>query len=159
MSSVAISDKIQDLIQGMSRYANNDVTKGDYRTLQRVVERFVVVMPATLQRKTAAVSLGERSSRFWTNYIDVFERHYGNGVEVVNLEASREDILSELEKYFTLDELVVESDFQVIFANVVSGGAPRPVFVSNKKTPQWLMCRLTHVTHEKKDVRGGEYPS
>ena len=73
MSDAAIQGYIQDLIQADSNFADDDVTLGDFRVLDRGSAPYAVVLPGEI---VSAKRSGDWSQvRFvWEHTVEVFER-------------------------------------------------------------------------------------
>lgn len=154
MSYATIEAQIQTLLQAMSLFEDVDVTRGDYRAIDQVGQRFCVLTPGGFTRSGAATSYGEKKSSFWTVVIDLFVRHWGDGTEFTNLQSDRQSIMDELDKY----DISLDGVSGVIYASITGGDPPRTVY-DEAGSAHWLMQRMSLEIHEKSDVAGGEYPS
>ena len=153
MSYATIEAKVQTLLQNLSLFVDEDVTRGDYRVLDQVGGPYCVLTPGGFTSNAAATSYGEKTSIFWAVTLDLFVRHWGDGTEFTNVQSNRQTIIDELAKYPTLDELE-----GVVYAAITGGDPPRTVY-DDAGAAGWLMQRMTLEVHEKTDVSGGEYPS
>ena len=154
MSYAAVETKIQTLLQALSLFEDADVTRGDYRAIDQVGQRFCVLTPGGFTRSGAATSYGEKKSNFWTVVIDLFVRHWGTGEEFTNLQSDRQTIIDALDKY----DISLDGVSGVIYAAITGGDPPRSVY-DEAGAAGWLMQRMSLEVHEKVDVSGGEYPS
>ena len=153
MSYLTIQAAVQVLLQALSIFEDEDVTRGDYRPLDQVGQRFCVLTPGGFTRSGAATSYGEKKSSFWTVTVDLFVRHWGTGEEYDNLAADGQTIIDEMDKY----DISLDGVTGVIYAAITGGEPPRTVY-DEAGSAHWLMQRLTLEVHEKVDVAGGEYP-
>lgn len=150
MSYATIEAKVQDLIQGLSAFDDDDVSLGDYRVLVRGSPTYAVLVPGPFEHEEYD-SWGGRITR-WDITIDLFVRDYADGTEYVDLKTHRQSILDEIDKYPTLDGLT-----GVTLALIVVGEPTRDVFDEAGGGPHFLLQRMTLRVTEHTLATGGEF--
>jgi len=90
----------QGLLQALSEFEDADVTRGDYRVLDRASPPYAVLLPGPFVVEESG-DWGQKTV-LWTMYVEVFERYLDNGTSEVSLEATRQAVIDCFGKYPTL---------------------------------------------------------
>jgi len=101
VSYATIEAGLQGLLQGLERFASADVTRGDWRVLDREGSRCVVLYPGPFEVEEAG-DYGQKW-HFWTVYGDVFERYQDHGTSEQNFAATRQDVVDAINANPTLN--------------------------------------------------------
>ena len=150
MSYSTIEARIQTLIQALSAFADADVTRGDYRVLDRGSAPYVVLRPGEFERVPHTFAGGRKTE--WAVIVELFEKHIGDGTEQTNLETHRQNIIDTADAYPTLNGLS-----GVHFASLSSGEIPRPVYDEDGSGPFFLLQIMKWEVMELTTASGGEW--
>jgi len=101
MSYAAIEAAAQILLQALDRFDNADVTRGDWRVLDRGDAPYAVLYPGPFE--TGEDGDWGQHVVDWTMYCEVFERYLDNGTSEVSLEATRQDVVDTFFSHPTLN--------------------------------------------------------
>lgn len=151
MSYSTIEARVKTLLQAMSEFEDDDVTRGDYRVLDRGSRRCAVLEPGPFEREEYDAPGGWITR--WLAYISVFEPYYEDGTTQTNLQSTRQAIVDEFDQYPSLNSLSV----YIIWSGVISGDDPAEVFNVTGDGPFFLRQILTLRVHELSYATGGEY--
>ena len=150
MSYSAIEAEIQSLVQALDEFSDEDVTRGDYRVLDRGSPPYVVLLPGAFDRENWASPGGIKTD--WIVAIDLFVRHWGDGTEQTNLETYRQAVIDQLDIYPRLEGLS-----GVQWCLLEGGEDPRPVYDEAGGGPHFLLQRMILRVTERVTVTGGDY--
>jgi len=103
MSYATVEAGLQTLLQALSRFEDADVTRGDWRVLDRGGAEKVVLY----QGPFVADRPGDWSQVHygWIVYAEVYERYADGGASERSLTAAVQDVLDTVGAYVTLDGL------------------------------------------------------
>ena len=154
MSYEALTDDLVSVIQGMARFANADVTKGDDRILGHGKTDCVILYPGPFRiEEEGEISQG-REDYIWTVYVDLFQRVKTNpGADWVLFGAARDDLITTLRKYPNLAQ-------SAIFVKEVAVNASNPpqyVFNEQGQGPYFIVQRIVAEIVENTTASGGDY--
>lgn len=154
MSYSTVEARVQTIIRAMSNFADADVTRGDWRNLNKAGGPYCVLsrwqrLAFSARRGVKAVSYGAKVSNHHTVAIEVFERIQRDGTAWQATTA--DEVMAELDKYFALNDLgnIVSAD--------VKRGPPPAKLESASKVPHWLVYLNFLEVHEWVTVTGGDY--
>lgn len=155
MSYEALTDDLVDVIQGMERFADADVTKGDDTKLGHGKNDCVILYPGPFTvEEEGEISQG-REDRIWTVYVDIFQRVGGQNPATSwdSFCTMRDDMVSTLRQYPNLSQTS-------IFVKEVAVNAPdasQYVFNERGQGPFFIVQRITADIRENTTVTGGDY--
>lgn len=150
MSYASVESTIKTILQAMSRFADADVTQGDYRVLDSTtIDDCVVLKPGPFGQADVRAAM---SFREWTTVLELFHEYGDEGTTFTNFIASRDDVISTLEKYPTLN-----SGTGITRIRVYADGDVMPVNDEDGAGPFFVMQQLRVVVSERADISGGEF--
>lgn len=151
MSYTTIEAGVQTLLRALSRFAEADVTRGDWRVLDSGGAPCVVLYPGPFEAEEAG-DWGQKW-HFWTVYADVFERYTDNGSSETAFEATRQDVMDTIHAYPTLNGVS-----GVTRALARRGGDLQYIYDRDGGGPYYVMQQITIEVVEKVSYDGsGEF--
>jgi hypothetical protein len=152
VSFSTVEAAVQTLLQAVTGTFDRtaDVTRGNFRVLDDGSAPYAVLMPGEFEKRPYGGARQEIT--LWTGYIWLFEKYVDDGTSYTSMEATREAVLDQLEKYPTLNFLT-----GIVKFRVSSGGEVTEVYDENKNGPFFLMQALKYEANEVTATSGGEY--
>jgi len=141
------------LLRALSRFADGDVTRGDFRVLDTGKNtHYVVLLPGPFEGADDG-DYGQKR-HVWTMYVKVFERYTGDGSEWTNLIATRQDVIDT----FSANPTMGGVD-GVTKVSIGRGGQVTSIYErGNPETPQFLQQQFEVRIWEKENYAGsGEF--
>jgi len=154
LSYESIEAKIQTLLQALTIFDDEDVTRGDFRILDQPGGPKIVLTPGGFRPTGAATSYAKKQSYFWDTVLDLYICVWGDGSEFINLISHRQTVLDKLNQY----DISLGGLTGVQYSAVTDGEPPYPSY-DDAGSLTYLRQRIIIETHEKVDVSGGEYPA
>lgn len=143
---------VQTLLQAMTEFASADVTRGDYRRLDKGTNNIAVLTPGAFEQDGVGQAGARKSIRNWSVVIDLFRKYVDDGTTWTNFEATRDALIVQLEKYPSLD-----STAGVTLVTMDAGSDPAEVYDEDDNGPFFLFQRIRVAINERADLSGGEY--
>ena len=150
MSRAAIMAKIQTILQAISEFDDADVTVCDWTVLDRGGAPYAIIYPGDWTAEDYTFG-GEDAVKYdWMIQIDLHERYLNMATSYAALETLQNNVLAELLKYPTLENLVQKcrpsggNEFALTFALDGSG-------------PHFVETTMRILAEELVDITGGEY--
>jgi len=149
MSYATIAARAQSLIQALAAYDSTDVTRGDWRVLERGSPPYVVLRSGGFINEFRTPT---RRQRTWTILLELYERMVGDGTEETNLETSRQNLIVLFDQNPTLNALSAD----VTGAHIEGGDEP-VVAYQDKGGGVFLLQIMRLSVKEQYTVTGGQY--
>jgi len=147
MSDLAIQTRLQALIQLLEAFDDEDVTRGDYRILDRGSAPYAVILPGPFEAEF--LSLGRREKVTWSLTVEVIERYLGDDYEPITM--ARQLVKDHLNGYRTLNGLAGVMD-----AFVTAGAALKYLYPEDGDVAQFVIAPLTVTVVEQTTVTNQE---
>jgi hypothetical protein len=91
MGYLAIEAAALSLLQALSQFSDDDVTRGDFRVLDRGSAPYAVLYPGGFEVEDYG-DWGEKLFR-WTMYCEIFEKYLNDGTSYTDLQTTRQNVI------------------------------------------------------------------
>lgn len=147
MGDAAIQGRLQTLLQALALFDDEDVTKGDFKVLDRGSPPYAVILPGPFRAERA----GDWSqvTYVWIHYIEVFERFLDD--DYTDFTTARQAVIDQINKNPTLNGLT-----GVVHALADRGDDLRYLYPEGgADVPQFVFERIAVTTVEEVVYDGG----
>ncbi|MEA1998243.1 MAG: hypothetical protein U9N61_02805 [Euryarchaeota archaeon] len=149
MSYSTVEAAVQTVLQKLTRFADSEITRGDYRILDAIRTDCIVLTPGSFG-ETQRIS--ESVYRAWDVLADLFYCYLDDGSSWTDFATSRDAVINQLEQYPTLDNTLGITGIEVSAADDI-----QEVYSDDGAGPFFLMQRLRVTILERYDLTGGEF--
>jgi len=151
MTYSTIEAAARGLLQDLSQFDDDDVTRGDFRVLDRGSPPYAVLYPGPVQIRDYG-DWGEKLF-VWTMHCEVFERYLDDGSSYTDLETTRQNVVELFNSRPTMGGVS-----NVIYVGVERGEALKFIYDRDGGGPHFIMQRLVVTVHETANYAGsGEF--
>lgn len=151
MGYLAIEAAALGLLQALSQFDDDDVTRGDFRVLDRGSAPYAVLYPGGFEVQ----DYGDWGQKLfvWTMYAEIFEKYIGDGTEYTNLETTRQNVADCFNANPTMGGMA-----NVIYVIVGRGDDLRYILDEQGGGPHFIMQKVAVTAHEVVSLDGsGEF--
>lgn len=151
MSYATIEAAALSLLQALAQFDDDDVTRGDFRVLDRGSAPYAVLYPGPFEVR----DYGDWSQKLfaWTMYCEIFEKWDGYGTCYTNLETTRQNVVDCFNENPSMN-----STANVVY--VIPGRGDELAYIFPRgggDVPQFIMQRVAVTVHETAVYTGGEF--
>ena len=129
------------LLQDLSQFDDDDVTRGNFRVLDRGSPPYAVLYPGGFEIEDYG-DWGEKIFR-WTMYCEVFERYLDDGSSYTSLEATRQNVVDVFNANPSMN-----GTSGVVYVMARRADDLRFIYDEGRGGPHFIMQRLAVVVHE-----------
>ena len=154
MSYVTVEARVKLLLEGLTGVfpKTRSISRGDYRELDEGASTTAVLTPGAFIQDGVTEGGSRTTVRDWSVLIDLFRKYLDDGTSWTDFEADRDSVMSELEKYPSLNSLA-----GVVKVQIQADADPGEIFDENDGGPFYVWQRLRVNVNERADLTGGEF--
>lgn len=152
MSYTAIEQAVQTLIQAMDNYHDHQVTRGDYRVLEKGADAVVLLPGSFTTEEDDGEKLGQsRVIYVWSVFVELYTQATWQGEDWINFCSARDLLIEHLRKYPNLGQSTMEIELVEI------GCSGDPIFADTENALNYIGQRLEVKVKEFLVLSGGDY--